>query len=112
MTMSEILKDKTIVLTGAGQGLGEATAFVLAEAGAQLMLLDVNQDTLKAVAGQLASAGPRSRPGSATSAARRTSRPPPPRRGIATDAATGWSTTRAWSASRRSRTFRSRSGTG
>ena len=37
MTMPEILKDKTIVLTGAGQGLGEATAFVLAEAGAKLV---------------------------------------------------------------------------
>jgi len=57
MTMPELLKDKTIVLTGAGQGLGEATAFVLAEAGAQLMLLDMNESTLQAVAGQLASAG-------------------------------------------------------
>ena len=57
MTMPELLKDKTIVLTGAGQGLGEATAFVLAEAGAKLMLLDVNESTLQEVAGQLASAG-------------------------------------------------------
>jgi len=57
MTMPELLKDKTIVLTGAGQGLGEATAFVLAEAGSQLMLLDMNESTLQAVAGQLASAG-------------------------------------------------------
>ena len=112
MTMPELLKDKTIVLTGAGQGLGEATAFVLAEAGAKLMLLDVNESTLKGSPGSWPPRAAPSRHESATSAARRTSRPPPPRRGIATDAATGWSTTQAWLASRRSRTCRSRSGTG
>src|SRR5262249_20444574 len=52
-----ILGGKKIVVTGAGQGLGEATADVLAEAGAELLLLDLNADTATRVAKRLTAAG-------------------------------------------------------
>ncbi|MGF7161031.1 NAD(P)-dependent dehydrogenase (short-subunit alcohol dehydrogenase family) [Rhodoligotrophos appendicifer] len=51
------LQGKTIVLTGAGQGLGAATAEVLAAAGANLMLLDRNQSEVEAVAAALRKTG-------------------------------------------------------
>ena len=54
MTM---LQGKKIVVTGAGQGLGEATAEVLAEAGAALLLLDANLGTAGKVAERLAATG-------------------------------------------------------
>lgn len=41
------LKDSVIAITGAGQGLGQAMALTLAECGANLALLDLNQDGLE-----------------------------------------------------------------
>ena len=41
------LTDKVIVITGGGQGLGRAMALSLAEAGAKLALVDLNEDLLK-----------------------------------------------------------------
>lgn len=41
------LKDKTIVITGAAQGLGRAMALRLARAGARLALIDRNPETLE-----------------------------------------------------------------
>ena len=41
------LKDKTIVVTGGGQGLGRAMALNLAKSGAKLALIDVNEEQLK-----------------------------------------------------------------
>ncbi len=38
---------KTIVITGAGQGLGQAMALALARKGAQLALVDIDNDRLK-----------------------------------------------------------------
>ena len=40
------LKDKVIVVTGSGQGLGRAISVGLAEKGARLALVDLNQDKL------------------------------------------------------------------
>ena len=42
--MTKILESKVILVTGAGGGIGAATAVVLAEAGANLVLTDVNAD--------------------------------------------------------------------
>jgi NAD(P)-dependent dehydrogenase (short-subunit alcohol dehydrogenase family) len=52
-----ILKDKAVVVTGAGQGLGADIAAVVTEAGAEALLLDVNGDTVKAVADKLTAKG-------------------------------------------------------
>ncbi len=41
------IKDKVIVITGGGQGLGQAMAISLAQAGAKLALIDLNEDNLK-----------------------------------------------------------------
>ena len=41
------IKDKVIVVTGGGQGLGRAMAISLAEQGANLALIDLNEDNLK-----------------------------------------------------------------
>lgn len=48
---------KTILITGAAQGIGAATARVLAEAGAEIFLADRDAATGEAVAGELAAAG-------------------------------------------------------
>ncbi|GAB3521709.1 SDR family oxidoreductase [Photobacterium alginatilyticum] len=41
------LKQSVIAITGAGQGLGQMMAVTLAQAGAELALIDVNEDGLK-----------------------------------------------------------------
>ncbi|MCX8022094.1 MAG: SDR family oxidoreductase [Syntrophorhabdaceae bacterium] len=43
------LKGRRALITGAGQGIGEACAYVFAERGAQLVLLDKNKKTLPRV---------------------------------------------------------------
>lgn len=45
------LKDKVIVITGGGRGLGRAMALELAGHGAKLALVDLNQDDLDATVG-------------------------------------------------------------
>jgi 3-oxoacyl-[acyl-carrier protein] reductase len=40
------IKDKVVVITGGGQGLGRAMALVLAAKGAKLVLIDLNQEKL------------------------------------------------------------------
>ncbi|WP_257350712.1 glucose 1-dehydrogenase [Pseudalkalibacillus decolorationis] len=42
------LKDKVTVITGAGSGIGEATAFLFAREGAKVVLTDINEETGKA----------------------------------------------------------------
>ena len=54
--MSEI-KDKVIAITGASRGIGEATAMLLAERGASVVLMALASDQLSAVAGRIADAG-------------------------------------------------------
>ncbi|MCX5813092.1 MAG: SDR family NAD(P)-dependent oxidoreductase [Proteobacteria bacterium] len=51
------LKGHTALITGAGQGIGEACAEVFAERGADLILLDKNRKTLPRVADRIASKG-------------------------------------------------------
>jgi NAD(P)-dependent dehydrogenase (short-subunit alcohol dehydrogenase family) len=47
------IQGKTFMITGGGSGLGEATARVFAEAGANVVIADLSEDTGKAVADSL-----------------------------------------------------------
>jgi NADP-dependent 3-hydroxy acid dehydrogenase YdfG len=51
--MTENIKDKVVVITGASSGLGEAAARLLAREGARLMLGARRLDRLEALAGEL-----------------------------------------------------------
>ena len=51
------LDGRTCLVTGAGRGLGRAIALGLAQAGSQLMLVDVNPEDLAGVEAELRSAG-------------------------------------------------------
>ena len=46
--MSGLLEDKIVIVTGAAGSIGHATALTLAAAGADLMLVDINGEGLKA----------------------------------------------------------------
>src|SRR3984957_13045644 len=49
--------DKVVVITGASRGIGEATALMLAERGAKVVLGATGPDRLKAVADRIVEAG-------------------------------------------------------
>ena len=51
------LKDKTIVVTGGGQGLGRVIALNLAKSGAKLALIDLNEEQLQATVKLVEEAG-------------------------------------------------------
>lgn len=51
------LKDKTIVVTGGGGGIGAATCLRFAEEGAQVAVVDLNKTAAEAVLAQIADAG-------------------------------------------------------
>jgi 3-oxoacyl-[acyl-carrier protein] reductase len=51
------LKGKTVLVTGAGRGIGRALATDLASHGANVALLDLNQDDLRETAQQCSAAG-------------------------------------------------------
>ncbi|MBU9763472.1 SDR family oxidoreductase [Mycobacterium sp. TNTM28] len=53
------LDDKVAIVTGAGRGLGAATALAFAEAGADVLISARTQDQLDEVAGQIAATGRR-----------------------------------------------------
>lgn len=55
--MSELLKDKVAVITGAGRGIGKATAELLAKEGAKLLLTDLDKDPLDEVVKEINSRG-------------------------------------------------------
>ncbi|MBB5753978.1 SDR family oxidoreductase [Prosthecomicrobium pneumaticum] len=58
--MAGRLKDKIAIVTGAGQGIGEATARAYAAEGATVVIAERNEATGNAVAASLAAAGARS----------------------------------------------------
>lgn len=57
--MSENIKDKVVVITGASSGLGEATARMLADEGAAVVLGARRAERIQALAEEIASAGGR-----------------------------------------------------
>ena len=56
------LDNKIAIVTGAGQGIGKAIAIRLAEAGADVAIMDLNTNAAKSVAGEIESIGRRSLP--------------------------------------------------
>ena len=48
-----MLKGKIAVVTGGGQGIGKHAAKTLAEAGAKIVVADINQDLAEATAAEL-----------------------------------------------------------
>ncbi len=53
----KILKDKVAVVTGAGSGIGQATAIALAKEGCHLALADINQAGMEATADDVQKSG-------------------------------------------------------
>jgi len=51
------LSGKTAIITGAGQGIGRAYALAFGEAGAQVVVADLDEPKAKAVAAEIADAG-------------------------------------------------------
>lgn len=61
------VKNNTFLITGAASGLGEATAERLVTSGARVVLCDLNENALRALAGRLGD-GAKALPGDVTSA--------------------------------------------
>lgn len=55
--MEKMLQGKTAVITGAGRGIGAATATLFAREGARLVLTDLDQQPLSEIASDLAASG-------------------------------------------------------
>ena len=55
--MIDRVKDKVVVITGASSGIGEATALMLAERGAKVVLGARRVDRLEALMSRIADAG-------------------------------------------------------
>lgn len=56
-TLSRSIEGRVAIITGAGSGMGRATAFVFADEGAKLALIDRNADSVEAVAQEIRDAG-------------------------------------------------------
>ncbi len=57
--MAVELKDQVAIITGAGQGIGRATALAMAKAGATVACVDINGEAAKAVAAEAGKLGGR-----------------------------------------------------
>ena len=55
--LSRSIAGKTAIITGAASGMGRATAYVFADEGARLALVDRNAEGVAAVAGEIRAAG-------------------------------------------------------
>ena len=55
--LSRSIEGKVAVVTGAASGMGRATAALFADEGARVAALDVNEEPLQAVVGEIAAAG-------------------------------------------------------
>jgi len=55
--MSNSVKDRSIIVTGAGQGIGQSIAAGLARAGAHVIVADINADTAQKTAEDISAAG-------------------------------------------------------
>lgn len=55
--MKTMLTDKVVIVTGAGQGMGEATAKLAAERGAKVVVADFNEETAHKVVEDIRSTG-------------------------------------------------------
>ena len=55
--LSRSIEGKVAVVTGAASGMGQATAALFADEGARVAALDVNEEPLQAVVGEIAGAG-------------------------------------------------------
>jgi 3-oxoacyl-[acyl-carrier protein] reductase len=60
--MEPLLKDKVAIITGAGRGIGAATARLFAQEGARLVLNDLDPEPLDQVIGQIRAEGGEARP--------------------------------------------------
>ncbi len=55
--MADLLKNKVAVITGAGRGIGQATAFLFAKEGAKLLLSDLDKEPLNETVAKINSQG-------------------------------------------------------
>jgi 3-oxoacyl-[acyl-carrier protein] reductase len=55
--LSRSIEGRVAIITGAGSGMGRATAYVFADEGARLALVDRNADGVEAVAAEIRAAG-------------------------------------------------------
>ena len=51
--LSRSVKDKVALITGSGSGMGRATAYVFAEAGAKVIASDINEEQIDEVASDI-----------------------------------------------------------
>ena len=89
----DTLRDKVAVITGAASGIGRAIARALADQGAHIVAVDLDNDGIQALAGELSDQGPRYCRSAPTSRIRRRSTAFGARRCSDSVGSISWSTT-------------------